>query len=171
MFTLYIITFYLKFLSPTVKVERNKSKIDNIKIIINLLTGLKSYLKRYLKRKQSLKTATYRQNKQKIRRRKGIPQVPPLKELRASRLSYLITNVGRKLAKILTVRHKTHHPIETFLHLTVLVGRNQEGERYPYYTKFTQQTIIDIAKRTFDIEHGTLLHQFISHLQSSVSLL
>ena len=39
-------TSYLKFLSLTVKVERNKSKIDNIKIIINLITGLKSYLKR-----------------------------------------------------------------------------------------------------------------------------
>ena len=44
-------TSYLKFLSLTVKVERNKSKIDNIKIIINLITGLKSYLKRYFKRK------------------------------------------------------------------------------------------------------------------------
>ena len=51
MFTHFKMTFYPKFLSPTVKVERNKSKIDNIKIIINLLTELKSYLKRYLKRK------------------------------------------------------------------------------------------------------------------------
>ena len=44
-------TSYLKFLSLTVKVERNKSKIDNIKIIINLITRSKSYLKRYFKRK------------------------------------------------------------------------------------------------------------------------
>ena len=51
MFTLYKMTFYLKFLSLTVKVERDKNKIDNIKIIINLPTELKSYLKRYLKRK------------------------------------------------------------------------------------------------------------------------
>ena len=49
MFTLYKVTFYLKFLSLTVKVERNKNKINNIKIIINLLTALKSYLKRYRK--------------------------------------------------------------------------------------------------------------------------
>ena len=64
---------------------------------MNLLTELKSYLKRYLKRKKSLKTATYRQNKQNIRRRKGVPKVPPLKELRASRISYLITNSVRKM--------------------------------------------------------------------------
>ena len=51
MFTLYKMTFYLKFLSLTVKVERDKNRIDNIKIIINLPTELKSYLKRYLKRK------------------------------------------------------------------------------------------------------------------------
>ena len=51
MFTLYKMTFYLKFLSLTVKVERDKNKIDNIKIIMNLPTELKSYLKRYLKRK------------------------------------------------------------------------------------------------------------------------
>ena len=44
-----------------------------------------------------MKTATYRQNKQKIRRRKGVPKVPPLKELRASRISYLITNSVRKM--------------------------------------------------------------------------
>ena len=43
-------TFYLKFLSLTVKVERNKNKIDNIKIIINSPKELKSYFKRYLKR-------------------------------------------------------------------------------------------------------------------------
>ena len=51
MFTLFQMTFYLKYLSPTVKVEQDKNKIDNIKIKINLLTELKSYLKRYLKRK------------------------------------------------------------------------------------------------------------------------
>ena len=44
-------TFYLKFLRLTVKVERNKNEINKIKIIINLLTELKSYLKRYLKRR------------------------------------------------------------------------------------------------------------------------
>ena len=51
MFTVYKMTFYLKFLSLTVKVERNRNKIDNLKIIINLLTGSKSYLKRHLKKK------------------------------------------------------------------------------------------------------------------------
>ena len=51
MFALYKMTFYLKFLSLTVKFEQNKNKIGNIKIIINLSTELKSYLKRYLKRK------------------------------------------------------------------------------------------------------------------------
>ena len=30
-------------------------------------------------------------------RRKGAPKVPPLKELRASRISYLITNSVRKM--------------------------------------------------------------------------
>ena len=45
----------------------------------------------------SLKTATYRQNKQKIRKRRGVPKVPPLKELRASRRSYLIKNSVRKM--------------------------------------------------------------------------
>ena len=44
-----------------------------------------------------MKTATYRQNKQKIRRRKGVPKVPPPKELSASRISYLITNSVRKM--------------------------------------------------------------------------
>ena len=42
--------FYLKFLSLTVKFGQNKNNIDNIKIIINLLTELKSSLKRYPKR-------------------------------------------------------------------------------------------------------------------------
>ena len=45
MFTLYKMTFYLKFLILTAKVERNKNKIDNKKIILKLLTELKSYLK------------------------------------------------------------------------------------------------------------------------------
>ena len=49
MVTLYQITFYLKFLSLTFKLgQKEKKKIDNIKIIINLPTELKSYLKRYL---------------------------------------------------------------------------------------------------------------------------
>ena len=51
MFTLYKIIFYLKFLTLTIKVGQNKNKIDNIKIIMNLLTELESYLKRYIKRK------------------------------------------------------------------------------------------------------------------------
>ena len=58
MFTLYEMTFYLKFLSLMVKVERNKNQIDNIKIIINLLTELKSKLRKYPKRKWSSKTVT-----------------------------------------------------------------------------------------------------------------
>ena len=44
-----------------------------------------------------MKTGTYRQNKQKIRRGKGVLKVPPLKELRASLVSYLITNSVRKM--------------------------------------------------------------------------
>ena len=51
MFTLYEMSFELKFLGLTVKLEENKKKIDNLKIIINLVTILKSYLNRYLKRK------------------------------------------------------------------------------------------------------------------------
>ena len=51
MFTLYKMTFYLKFLSLTVKFGRNKIKIANKKIIINLLTELKSKLRRYPERK------------------------------------------------------------------------------------------------------------------------
>ena len=51
MFTVYKMTFYLKFLSLSVKVERNKNKIDNIKINIDVHKESKSYLKRYLKRK------------------------------------------------------------------------------------------------------------------------
>ena len=46
----YKIIFYLKFLTLTVKVGQNKNKIDNIKIITNLLTEFESYLKRYLRR-------------------------------------------------------------------------------------------------------------------------
>ena len=51
MFTIYKMTFCLKFLSLTVKIGQNKNKIGNIKVIRNLLTKLESYLKRYLKRK------------------------------------------------------------------------------------------------------------------------
>ena len=58
MFTLYKMIFYLKFLSLTVKFGQNRNKIDNIKIIINPLTELKSKLRRYPNRKQSSKTAT-----------------------------------------------------------------------------------------------------------------
>ena len=41
-----------------IKIGQNRSKIDDIKILINLVTELKSYLKRYLKRKLSLKVVT-----------------------------------------------------------------------------------------------------------------
>lgn len=51
MFTLHEMSFLLKFLGLTVKFGQNKNKIDNIKIIINLVTELKSDLRRYLKRK------------------------------------------------------------------------------------------------------------------------
>ena len=54
----YKIIFYPKFLTLTIKIDQNRSKIDNTKIIINLVTELKSYLKRYLKRKLSLKVVT-----------------------------------------------------------------------------------------------------------------
>ena len=55
MFTLYEMSFLLKFLGLTVKFGHNKNKIDNIKVIINLVTELKLYLRRYPKRKLSLK--------------------------------------------------------------------------------------------------------------------
>ena len=42
-FTLYKMIFYLKFLSLVVKFGKNKNKIDNLKIMINLLTELNSY--------------------------------------------------------------------------------------------------------------------------------
>ena len=40
------IVFYLKFLNFTVEIGQNKDKIDNIKIIVNLLVELKLRLKR-----------------------------------------------------------------------------------------------------------------------------
>lgn len=39
-----------------------------------------------------MKTAVKQQNKNKIRRRKGIPKVPPPKELRAVHIGQLIAN-------------------------------------------------------------------------------
>ena len=49
MFTLYETSFWLKFLGLTVKFGQNKNKIENIKIIVNLVTELKSHLKDILK--------------------------------------------------------------------------------------------------------------------------
>ena len=40
MFTLYKIIFYLKFLTLTVKVGQDRKKIDDMKIIMNLLKEL-----------------------------------------------------------------------------------------------------------------------------------
>ena len=40
------VIFYLKFLNFTVEIGQNEDKIDNIKIIINLLVELKLRLKR-----------------------------------------------------------------------------------------------------------------------------
>ena len=57
---------------------------------MNLSTELESYLKIYLKRKYSSKTVTQQHNKRKIRTRKGVPEVMPLKELRALRINYLM---------------------------------------------------------------------------------
>ena len=54
-----------------------------------------------------MKTATYRQNKQKIRRGKSLPKVPPPKELRASRISYLITNSVRKMKSTACLKLKS----------------------------------------------------------------
>ena len=45
------IIFYLKFLNFTVKIGQNKDKIDDVKIVINLLAELKLRLKRYFTRK------------------------------------------------------------------------------------------------------------------------
>ena len=97
MFTLYKMIFYIKFLSHTVKFGQNGNKIDNIKIIINLLPELKSKLRTYPKRKQSSKTATLRKNKQKIQRRKSVPKVPPPRELCAIRISSLIINSVQRM--------------------------------------------------------------------------
>ena len=47
------------------------------------------------------------QSKHKIRRRKGVPTVPPLRELRTIRISYLITNSVRKM-KVLHVYTLNH---------------------------------------------------------------
>ena len=63
-----------------IKIGQNRNKIDNIKILINLVTELKSYLKRYLKRELYLKVVTQQQSKHKFRRRKGVPKVPPPKK-------------------------------------------------------------------------------------------
>ena len=41
-----------------IMIGQNRSKIDNIKILIDLVTELKSYLKRYLTRKLYLKVVT-----------------------------------------------------------------------------------------------------------------
>ena len=62
---------------------------------MNLVT--ESYLKRYLKRKLSLKVVAQQQSKRKIRRRKDVPKVPPLRELRGIRIGYLITNLVQKM--------------------------------------------------------------------------
>ena len=51
MFALYRMTLYLKFLCLTVTFGKKENKIDDRKIIINLLTELKLYVKIYLKRK------------------------------------------------------------------------------------------------------------------------
>ena len=64
---------------------------------MKLSTELESYLKIYLKRKYSSKTVTQQHNKQKIWRRKGVPKVLPLKELRAIRINYLIINSVRRM--------------------------------------------------------------------------
>ena len=56
---------------------------------MKLPTELESYLKIYLKRKYSSKTVTQQHNRQKIRTRKGVPEVMPLM-LRAIRINYLI---------------------------------------------------------------------------------
>ena len=66
MFTLYKMIFYLKFLGHTVKFGQNRNKVDNVKIIIP------------------------RRKKQKIQRRKGVPKVPPPRELSAICISPLI---------------------------------------------------------------------------------
>ena len=54
-----------------------------------------------------MKTVAQQQNKLKIRRRKGVPKVPPLKELRASRISYLITNSARKMKSTVCLHLKS----------------------------------------------------------------
>ena len=44
-----------------------------------------------------MKAFTKQQNKQKIRKRKGVLKVPPLKELRDIRINYLIINLVWKM--------------------------------------------------------------------------
>ena len=50
MFTLNKMTFYLKFLTLTVKVGQSKNKINDIKIMMNLQAEIELSLERYLER-------------------------------------------------------------------------------------------------------------------------
>ena len=54
-----------------------------------------------------LKAVAQHQNKREIRKRKGVPKVPPLRKLRAIHISYLITNSVQKI-KILHVYTLIH---------------------------------------------------------------
>ena len=71
---------------------------------MKLPTELESYLKIYLKRKYSSKQ---QHNKQKLRTREGVPEVMPLKELRAIRINYLIKIQcgGWKVPLVYTLSH------------------------------------------------------------------
>ena len=70
--------------------ENFSKLIDRIRII----------LLNYPKRKKPLKTVTEQQNKQRIWRRKGVPKVPPLKELLAFHIGYLIIISVRRMKSI-----------------------------------------------------------------------
>ena len=72
MFTLYKMTFYRTFLTVTVKVK-NKNKIDDIKIMRNLLAELESSLERCLKR-NSLRILLHNRIKRKFGEERVYPR-------------------------------------------------------------------------------------------------
>ena len=74
---LYEMSFELKFPSLTVKFGQNKNKINNINIIINLITELNSYLKKYPKRKLSRGLLHNTRINAKFRKERTYPRYRP----------------------------------------------------------------------------------------------
>ena len=107
---------------------------------MKLPTELESYLKIYLKRKYSSKTVTQQHNKQKIRTRKGIPEVMPQKELPAIRINYLIKIQcgGWKVPLVYTLSHPYEKEVSSVLNYTCKIRppkgiRNDQLAYYNFY--------------------------------------